>query len=353
MIRARFRISYPGFLLDTDVTLSEQGITVLFGRSGSGKTTMLRAIAGIEHSPEGFFSIGEDIWQDATHFVPVHKRSLGYVFQESNLFPHLNVENNLLFGMRRCGKKKDEHFDVVIDLLGIKHLLERNPERLSGGEKQRIAIGRALLTSPRLLLMDEPLASLDGDRKKELLPYLEKLPVELGIPIIYVTHSTDEVVRLANDLFVLENGRIVASGSLSDTLSRLDLPIQLGEEMGVVLEGKIATRDVEWSLVRVDFSGGKVWTRDLGHTLGATVRIRVLARDVSLSKEEQSHSSIANHLPAVVTNIGKDEHPALCIVRLQCGDSAILARITHRSLARMSLAQGDHIWAQIKAVALL
>ena len=205
----------------------------------------------------------------------------------------------------------------MIDLLGIDPLLDRMPARLSGGERQRVAIARALLTSPRLLLMDEPLAALDLARKQEILPYLERLHDELEIPVIYVSHAPDEVARLADHLVVLEQGRVLASGPLSETLARIDLPIRLGEDAGVVLEGEVAERDAHWHLARIAFAGGHLWVRDSGVPIGQRVRVRILARDISLALETHGDSSILNVLPATVEQIADDTHPALALVRLE------------------------------------
>jgi molybdate transport system ATP-binding protein len=206
-IRARFRLPYPAFTLDVDVDLPGGGITAVFGRSGSGKTTLLRCIAGLEPTADGLLTVNGETWQDGARRLPVHRRSLGYVFQEARLFPHLSVAANLDFGRRRIAERERRvSLTQAVELLGIAHLLERRPERLSGGERQRVAIARALATSPRLLLMDEPLAALDHARKQEILPYLERLHDELEIPVLYVSHSPDEVARLADQIVVMDDG---------------------------------------------------------------------------------------------------------------------------------------------------
>lgn len=351
MIEARFRLDYPGFALDVDLALPSSGVTALFGQSGSGKTTLLRAIAGLEHVPGGRLVVDGETWQDARMFLPTHRRPIGYVFQEASLFPHLTVRGNLDYGRRRRPAETD--FQGTVDLLGIGHLLDRKPERLSGGERQRVAIARALLTQPRLLLMDEPLAALDHARKEEILPYLEQLHETLKIPILYVSHAPDEVARLADHIVVLEKGRALASGPLTETLARLDLPIRLGEDAGVVLDAVVAEHDAEWHLAGVDFPGGRLWVRDKGIPTGHPVRVRVLARDVSLAHAKTEGSSIVNTLPATVVALGDDAHPALRLVRLDCGGQPLLARLTHRSAVHLGLAPGRPVWAQIKAVALV
>jgi molybdate transport system ATP-binding protein len=354
-IEARFRVSFGEFILDTDLRLPGTGVTALFGPSGSGKTTLLRCFAGLQRAAAGRLTINGDCWHDDSRklFLPTHRRPLGYVFQEASLFAHLSVRRNLEFGMKRVvAAERRVAWDLAIELLGIGHLLERMPSGLSGGERQRVGIARALLTSPRLLLLDEPLAALDLARKQEILPYLERLHDELSIPVLYVSHSPDEVARLADHIVVLEQGKVLTAGPLADTLARLDLPIRLGEDAAVVLEGRLAERDAEWHLARVDFAGGSLWVRDIGTPLGRQVRLRILARDVSVALQ-RFDSSIVNSLPATVVAHGEDNHPALVLMRLQVGTEYVLARLTRRSAAHLSLAVGQHVWVQIKAVALL
>jgi molybdate transport system ATP-binding protein len=351
-IQACFRLEWPGFCLDVDLSLPPRGVTALFGPSGSGKTTLLRCIAGLERAPKGRLKVAGEIWQDAGHWLPTHKRPLGYVFQEASLFPHFTVMSNLNYGRRRVIGAARVSVEQAIELLGIGHLLERRPDRLSGGERQRVAIARALAVNPRLLLMDEPLAALDLKRKQEILPYLERLHDELQIPVLYVSHSPDEVARLADHLVAMENGRVVTSGPLAETLARLDLPIHLGEDIGAVIEATVGEVDQEWHLVRVDFSGGNLWARDSGLPVGHRVRVRVLARDVSLA-DRLGHSSIQNVLKGIVDAIGEDEHPGLALVRVRVGEAKLVARLTKRSAASLALKVGQEVWVQIKSVALL
>ena len=353
-IEARFELAHPGFCLDVDLRLPGHGVTALFGPSGCGKTTLLRCIAGLNRAPGGRLVVNGDTWQDGAAFMPVHQRPLGYVFQEAGLFAHLSVRRNLLFGQSRVAPaERRVAFDRAIALLGIAHLLERQPAGLSGGERQRVAIARALLTSPRLLLMDEPLAALDVARKNEFMPYLERLHAELDIPVLYVTHAPDEVARLADHIVVMQEGRALASGPLLQTLARLDLPIRLGEDAGVVLDARVAERDSAWHLARVEFAGGSLWVRDGGQPVGALVRVRILARDVSIALAPASGTSIQNSLCAIVGDLADDSHPALSLVKLAVGASPLLARITRRSAAGLRLAPGQPVWAQIKAVALV
>ncbi len=354
-IRARFCIARGDFRLDIDLELPARGITVLFGHSGSGKTTCLRAMAGLERAPGGFFSIADEIWQDEANgvFVPTHRRALGYVFQEASLFPHLSVERNMAFGQRRAGNgaARDE-LDSVADLLGIGALLERRPDSLSGGERQRVAIARALLAAPRLLLMDEPLAALDFKRKREILPYLERLHDELAIPVIYVSHAPDEVARLADHLVLLEEGRAVASGPLCDTLARTDLPPAFADDAGVVIEATLAG-NVADNLAQLDFADGTLQVGRRPEAPGSRLRCRIHARDVSIALERPRASSIVNILPATVTAVAATDTPGHVLVQMRVGGTPLLARITERSRRELELAPGQAVWAQIKGVALL
>ncbi|MDO8767309.1 MAG: molybdenum ABC transporter ATP-binding protein [Burkholderiaceae bacterium] len=353
-IQAQFKLDYGGFTLDVDLDLPGQGVTALFGPSGCGKTTVLRCMAGLTCAAHGRLMVHGETWQDEATFMPVHRRPVGYVFQQANLFPHLSVRRNLQYGQARVPLSAHRvEWEHAIELLGIAHLLDRLPTGLSGGETQRVAIARALLTSPRLLLMDEPLAALDLQRKQEILPYLDRLHSELDIPVLYVSHAPDEVARLANHIVVMQAGRVVASGPLTDTLARLDLPIQLGEDVGVVLDAVVVERDAAWHLARVEFHGGSLWVRDGGHAPGQSVRVRILARDVSIALEQVAGTSILNRLPATVDQLAGDYHPALSLLRLTVGPSPLLARLTRRSAVGLQLAPGKPVWVQIKAVALI
>ena len=359
-IAARFRLDRTGFVLDVDLELPAHGVTALFGPSGSGKTTLLRCIAGLEHAPAGRLVFAGDTWQDARTFLPTHRRPIGVVFQEASLFPHLSVRGNLEYGLRRAARRPAgadfSGIDPIVALLGIGALLDRRPDTLSGGERQRVAIARALLARPRLLLMDEPLAALDLARKNEILPYLERLHDELAIPVLYVSHAPDEVARLADHLVVMDRGRAVAQGPIGETLARTDLPIHLGEDAGVVLDGTVAERDERWHLARIALPGDDAhsfWVRDGGHAVGHPVRVRILARDVSLARDRHEGTSILNILPVRVVELADDSHPAQTLVRLQVGSVPLIARITRRSAAALDVAPGHSLWAQIKAVALI
>ncbi len=355
-VAARFALAWPGFALDVDLELPGRGVTALFGQSGCGKTTLLRCIAGLERG-SGRLAVNGEIWQDDARFVPTHQRPLGYVFQDARLFAHLDVRRNLDYGAKRAFRRSasadSSRRDAIIELLGLGPLLDRLPERLSGGEQQRGEIARALLTAPRLLLMDEPLASLDHARKQEFLPWLERLRDELDIPLIYVSHAPDEVARLADHIVVMAAGRAVAQGPLAETLARIDLPIKLGEDAGAVFAARVAERDAEWHLARVEFAGGELWVRDNGTAVGRDVRVRILARDVSIANSRHDDVSIMNLLPATVVAHAAEDHPSQVLVQLRVGETLLLGRLTRRSAHRLDLAPGRAVWVQIKAVALV
>ncbi len=351
-IQARFKIDWPGFSLDVDLSLPGRGVTALFGPSGCGKTTLLRSIAGLERPPKGELRVNGDIWQDDGIWVPTHCRPLAYVFQESSLFPHLSVMGNLQYGRQRSSQAGSFDLSQVIELLGIEALLPRKPDALSGGERQRVAIARALAVNPRLLLMDEPLAALDMQRKHEILPYLERMQKTLDIPIIYVTHAPDEVARLAHHIVMLEHGKVTASGSLYDTLSRVDLPLRLGDDRGVIIDARVGEIDRQWHLARLDFADGAFWTRDQGLTVQDTARLHILARDVSIAREKPVQSSIQNILAGRIDRCVDDDAPGSVIVRVLIGETPLLARVTARAVADLALRPGDAVWVQVKSVAL-
>lgn len=351
-IRCRLKVNYPRFSLDVDCTLPNHGITGIFGHSGSGKTTLLRGIAGLE-TMQGELIVNNSVWQNETINLPTHKRPIGYVFQEASLFSHLSVRDNLNYALKRADTQSTLiQLDDAVSLLDIQSLLNQYPHSLSGGERQRVAIARALLINPQLLLMDEPLASLDIQKKLEILPYLETLHRELTLPIIYVSHSPDEISRLADHLLVLDNGKVAASGPMIETISRLDFPLQLSEDTGVVIEGSIHQKDERWQLMAAQFDGGDLWLRDTGSSLGEKVRLRILARDVSLALEKHD-SSILNLLPGVISEIKTEEQQGSALVKVMIGQTAIIARVTLKSLDHLNLSTGDKVWAQIKSAAIL
>ena len=358
MIEVRLQLHYSGFALDVDLKLPGRGVTALYGHSGSGKTTCLRCIAGLERAGDGFVQINDQVWQDSRNgvFVPPHKRALGYVFQEASLFPHLSVLANLEFGLKRIPKAQ-RRVDMAhaTHLLGIGHLLDRHPQHLSGGERQRVGIARALLTSPQLLLMDEPLAALDSQRKSEILPYLERLHDQLEIPVLYVSHAQDEVARLADHIVLLSEGKALASGPIGETLARLDLPLALGDDAGVVINGTVSEHDAHYQLLTLQLPNSPLQMR-VAHApleLGKHLRFKVQARDVSLSLQPGEHSSILNCLPVTVTQEIPADNSAHVLVRLDAAGTPLLARITRYSRDQLQVHPGQALWAQIKAVAVL
>ena len=355
VINARFKLNYDDFSLDVDLTLPSTGVSVLFGHSGSGKTTLLRCIAGLEQAPLGYLEINEHVWQDSKRqiFLPTYKRPLGYVFQEANLFSHLTVLDNLHFGLKRFKNNLGLiKLNQTIELLGIGHLLARMPNNLSGGERQRIAIARALALNPEILLMDEPLASLDLKRKQEILPYLSRLHQQLDIPVIYVTHSQQEVAQLADTLVILEDGHILAMGPLAETQSRLDLPLAQDREAATVWQVKIIEHESDYHLTRVEFEGGSLSLAAIEAEIGAVLRVQIYARDVSIVLIKPSATSILNVLPAVITELieGRDSQT---VVQLKVGQQLLLAHITRKSLLLLGLKIGMLVFVQIKGTSIL
>jgi molybdate transport system ATP-binding protein len=355
-LQVRLSLPRADFTLNVDLRLPGSGISVLFGPSGSGKTSVLRCVAGLEKARDARIVMGEEVWQDdaAGVFLPTHRRALGYVFQEASLFGHVDVQGNLDYGRKRSrSPAAGRTLQDVVDLLGIGHLLGRRVAQLSGGERQRVAIARALATMPRLLLLDEPLAALDAARRREILPWLEKLRAELKLPMLYVTHAVDELARLADHVVVLEQGRVKAAGPVDEVLSAIDAPAVAGDEAGALVHGVVAERSDQWHLARVDFDHGSFWLRDSGIAVGRQVRLRVLARDVSLATREPLGTSIQNHFACTVVSIAADAHPSQVLVRVCCGQTALVARITRRALAELGLAAGSPAWVQVKSAALL
>lgn len=353
-IQARLYCQFENFSLNVDLTLPGAGLTALFGHSGCGKTTLLRCMAGLQAS-EGAITVNGDAWQSNTNNRPVHQRPLAYVFQETSLFPHLSVRKNMMYGYRRTLEKDRQiTFDQATTWLGLSHLLERMPAKLSGGERQRVAIARALLTSPKLLLMDEPLSALDQNSKQEILPYLEALRDKLAIPIIYVSHSTAEVARLADHIVMMDNGQVVAEGPLQDILSRTDQPFGLEEDAGVILDAVVSQQDAQWHLCRADFAGGHLWLRAESRLVtGQRIRLQVMARDISLALSEQTDQSIQNVIPATIDEIASDLSPGTSMIRLMAGETPFIARLTSRATHTLGIVPGQQVWMQIKSVAIV
>jgi molybdate transport system ATP-binding protein len=355
-VQARFRIDRGPAGVDVALDVPARGVTALFGPSGSGKTTCLRVLSGLERAT-GVVRVGDETWQDDEHgvFVPTERRRVGFVFQDAALFAHMTVRGNLDYGRRRSRAPVPER-DVaaILELLGLGPLLDRRPHALSGGERRRVAIGRALLAGSRLLLLDEPMAGLDRARRAELFPFLERLRDETNTPILYVTHELGEVARLANHVVLLEGGRVRASGALAELLGRLDLSIAGLDDAGVVLEGCVESHDEDDALTKVTLGPASLWVGRVDRPLGARVRVRVLARDVSLARDAPGPSSILNVLAARVTDVvGGQAHDVN--VRLSIGEPGIvlLARVTRRSCEALRLEAGTPVHALVKSVALL
>ena len=349
-ILVRLRVPRRDFQLEVDLTLPGRGTTAVFGASGSGKSTLLRAIAGLEPGATGTVRVQGQAWQDGTVRLPPHQRQTGVVFQHTALLPHLSVEDNLRYGWRRAGSPKGV-MEIWTERLALLPLLHRRPESLSGGERQRVALARALVTQPRWLLLDEPLSALDSERRGEILPFLEAVRQDAGIPVLYVTHSVEEVSRLADHLVLLDSGSVTAQGPALDVLNRSDLPLALRDDAGVVFEARVRECDTH-GLITLDTQAGPIHAHGRQHAVGTELRVRVQARDVSLALQRHEDSSLLNVLPATLvelTNLPSGQVQ----VRLDAAGVPLLARVSHRSVERLALQPGLSVWAQIKAVALL
>jgi molybdate transport system ATP-binding protein len=357
-IRAEFRGTIGKFALDAGFTAPAKGVTALFGPSGCGKTTVLRCIAGLLHV-DGVCEIDGEIWQDQNGaFLPTYRRPLGYVFQEASLFQHLSVRRNLLFGAPRKrggAARQGIAFDEVVELLGVERLLDRSPRNLSGGERQRVAIGRALLSQPKLLLMDEPLSALDRATKNEILPFLERLRDRLNLPIVYVSHDIAEVERLADQMVLMEKGRVIGAGALEDLQSNPSLPLAAARDAAVSLDGVVQARDEAYGLVTLKVRGGLLTAPAPPAPVGERRRIRVIAGDVSLTREAPGPSSILNVLPARILSMKPVDSNEIIVVVALGADGAgarMLSRVTRKSWEALGLAEGVGVYAQVKAVAL-
>jgi len=355
-LQASFDVSFAGFDLNAALDLPARGVTTLFGPSGSGKSTLLRCLAGLERSQSGFMQLGDAVWQDESKniFLPTQQRGLGYVFQEPRLFNHLSVRGNLEYGFKRTPvNQRRLGLDQVLELLALAHLLERKPRNLSLGEQQRVAIGRALLASPKLLLMDEPLASLDIARKREVLPFIRKLHDELDIPVVYVSHSLQEVLQITDTMVLMRDGKTVATGPLTELCSELELSQYLGDMSGSVLETTVAAHEPEFALSRLTFNAGQLYVPLQNCAVGHGLRVHVLARNVGIALEKpQATTSFLNILEATVAEVSLPEADKHSVqIKLDVG-VPLLANISRKSLHTLSLAPGQKVYALIKAVSL-
>ena len=361
-LQLQVRLQRAGFSLDVNLQLPARGVSVLYGASGSGKTTCLRILAGLEPQALGRVALAGAVWQDSSQgiFLPTHRRAVGYVFQEASLFSHLSVEGNLKFGFARTpAAQRRFSLDEGLELLGIAHLLKRMPHTLSGGERQRVAIARALAASPQVLLMDEPLASLDAPRKAEILPWLERLHSTLQLPVVYVTHSPDELARLADHVLLLDAGRVLAQGPVMDMLTRLDLPLAHGDAAAALVDAYVGDDAPADFMCALDFDGGRLLLPQSAkpatppHT---RVRIRIQARDVSVSLQMPEQTSVLNILPATVVDMAEDG-PGQVLLGLRVSangrSTRLLSRISLLSARRLGIAPGQAVFAQIKGVAML
>ncbi len=349
-IKARFQIARSQ-ILNFDLDIDATGITAIYGASGCGKTSLLRALAGLDRHNNSNLQVGDETWQSSEIFLAPHQRNIGYVFQEANLFDHLDVMKNIAYGYNRTAPA-DRKISLprVIELLGLKNLLNSKPALLSGGERQRVAIARALAKNPALLLMDEPLSSLDQNRKDELLPYIERLNKDMNIPIIYVTHSSDEIARLADQLVLIEDAVIKAAGPISEVLTRFDLSLAHRRHAESIIFASAESYEEKFQINVVNSDIGQFIIPGNRLNTDLALRLRLVAQDISITLEQQSDTSILNIFPAVVDELYREDN-ALLTVRLLINNFPVLAKITLKSADNLKLEKGKAVFAQIKGVA--
>lgn len=352
MITARFNGQFDDFHLDAQFSLNMHGVSALFGQSGCGKTTVLRCLAGLERVANGYLMVDGEVWQDDKTFVPPHKRSIGYVFQDANLFDHLDVKGNVLFGQKRTRDQRGPQLCDISGLMGIDHLLDRPVRTLSGGERQRVAIARALLSSPRLLLMDEPLSALDRFSKGEIIPYLEKMHEALSIPVVYISHDSQEVERLADYMLLMEKGRVTKSGPLLDMLADPKLFIAKSSKTASVLEAEVVAFDEDDHLSTLQVADKTLYVPGFVAPLGERRRVRILATDVSLAREKPSQTTILNVFESRIVEIAAIDEARVNVV-LEMGQAKLIARITTRSLRKFEFDVGQTVYAQVKGVSMV
>jgi len=354
MLEVSLRHRFGSFALDVEFTAPARGVTAIFGPSGCGKSTILNAVAGLLRPDSGRVTLDGTVLLDTARGIalPAEQRRCGLVFQEARLFPHLSVESNLRYGLRRAPRNASgPGIKEVVALLGIEGLLGRRPARLSGGERQRVALGRALLMRPRLLLMDEPLAALDAPRRAEILPFLARLRDAAAMPILYVTHALDEVDALADQMVLMEGGRILASGGLEALTARTDLPLAARRDAGVLITARIAGHEAARGLTWLSFPGGALWVPLQAAGVGAALRLRLRARDVAVALTRPEDVSVQNILRAELREIAPTASPHEVFLHLAVGDTVLLARVTRDAVARLGLVAGQEVWAMVKSVA--
>jgi molybdate transport system ATP-binding protein len=352
MLSVRVRKHRDGFELDAAFETTGAGVVALFGRSGCGKTTLIDILAGLLAPDVGSVSLDDHRLVDTARDIdlPPERRRIGYVFQDARLFPHLSVAGNLCYGLKRAANRRIA-YDEVVSLLGLGSLLARRPHQLSGGERQRVAIGRALLAQPRLLLLDEPLASLDAARRDEVLPYLERLRDAFAMPMVYVSHQFDEVLRLATHVVLMDHGRVLVSGDLATVSLDPALRAIVGADaIGAVLDGEVTGRDAASGLAQVRIGSGTLRVT-VDRPPGSRLRVRLLARDLILALEEPRGLSVRNALRATVTSIENDDRYA-DLVHLDIGGPHIVARITNAATGELKLRPGTAVWVLVKSVSL-
>ena len=356
-IHARFKGTTGSFNLDVDFNFPAEGVSALYGPSGCGKTTVLRCMAGLTRLHTGALTINGRVWQDEHTFLPVHERPIGYVFQEPSLFPHLSVAGNLGFGQKRSTKGTGSlGFDMVVELLALGELLKRSPLKLSRGERQRVAIGRALLCDPEILLMDEPLNALDQASKNDILPFLLRLHNELSIPILYVSHELREIEHLADQMILMERGRILANGPLDELLADPALPLSRKPDAASILNGVVKNHDADYGLSTLALSGVELIVPSNVGEIGSSLRLRIMASDVALARDHAPKGTSILNGPLARIHDVRENGPYGMTVFLKLGSEAsgasLLSRITRKSWDRLELKKGDQVHALIKSVAL-
>ena len=350
----KIKTNKDSFFLDIDTKIPSNGISFLFGPSGSGKTSLLRCIAGLDKPEYGIIQFNEEIWQNEQLFLPTHKRPISFVFQEASLFEHLTVKGNLLYGWRRNKFKEGSiNVDRVIDWLGLNEFMDRYQHQLSGGQKQRVAIARAILACPKLLLMDEPLASLDQQSKAEILPHLEHLYQELSIPIIMISHALDEALRLADNVLLLEQGKLIANDSVNRIITNPKLPLASTEDASAIISGRVIHHDNQYHLTTIEVAESTILVSLKQLDIGSNSKIRIKAKDVSITTLQPEKTSISNILPATVVDVYESKNPSDIFLKLDIGGQILLSRITRKSLECLEIKTFSKVFAQIKTVSIV